>query len=215
MPPPSIPLNPKPTCSQPGCGLQFRTIELLRKHLVNVHRLNHPEHVYNCQTEQEFISWKEQYEADNLVNFNQRRKYKDVHGIEHITLRCNRCYKYGSSSSAAVKGRKYTVSLIMNVVCTCTLIVSHKMNEIEVHLFPTHYNHDLDISHKQHLKIPKAEKEVIVKRLNDGVPRARIIQDLRKEYSKIPKKDALPRHYSSAGRVYNYERGLKPVLTDQ
>ena len=59
----------KPTCSEPGCGKQFRTIVLLRNHLVNDHGLNHPELEFIFQTEEELLAWKQSYERDNIVFF--------------------------------------------------------------------------------------------------------------------------------------------------
>lgn len=202
-------VSSKPACSEPGCGLDFRTIELLRNHIVKVHGLHHPEEVITFQTDEGFNSWKDKYEAENLVNFRQYKKYPVKDGILRVIHRCNRCYKPGHCSLAEVKkGRKATGSLIMDVVCTCTFIVCYKENEIQVNLFPSHYNHDLGKSHKQYLKIPKAEKEELTKRLKAGVPRARVIQDIRDEYFVLPEEDAQPKHYASAHTIYNLSRDI-------
>ena len=56
----------KPTCSEPNCTLQFRTIDLLRKHLANDHGLDHPEKVFTLETQEELLSWVEQYETKKL-----------------------------------------------------------------------------------------------------------------------------------------------------
>ena len=94
----------------------------------------------------------------------------------------------------------------MDVICTCTLIVIFKDAEIKVTLFPTHYNHDLGKSHKQHLKIPKAHKKEITNKLKDGVPRHRIVQDIRDEFLSIPEEAAEPKHFASSYNIYNIGR---------
>ena len=62
-------MGPKPTCNEPGCTLQFRTVEYLRNHLNKDHGLDHPESVFTFQTKEEYDSWKVSYEADHFVNF--------------------------------------------------------------------------------------------------------------------------------------------------
>ena len=130
----------KPTCSEDSCTLQYRTIDLLRKHLVQVHGKDHPEYVYTFQTEEEFNSWKDSYEAENLVNFRRVKQYTNKNCI----FRCNRCYNSRFRARGVItRGEKASGSIMMDVVCTCTLMVFFKHNEIKVTLFPTHYNHDL------------------------------------------------------------------------
>ena len=92
-----------------------------------------------------------------------------------MTHRCNRCYKAGVAPRKEVtKGRKVFGSVMMDVVCTCTFVVSRmaNLNEIKVKLYPAHYNHDLGKLHKKHLKLPKVVKEEISGQLKAGVPRA-------------------------------------------
>ena len=66
----------KPTCSEPNCTLQFRTIDLLRKHLANDHGLDHPEKVFTLETQEELLSWVEQYETKTFVNFRAANPYQ-------------------------------------------------------------------------------------------------------------------------------------------
>ena len=81
-------------------------------------------------------------------------------------------------------------------------------NEIKVKLFPSHYNHDLGKSHKQFLSMSKSERLQIEEQLEIGVPRHRIVQNIRDEYYPIPEQDALPKHFASADTIYNIGRKI-------
>ena len=204
---------PKPTCNEPGCTLQFRTVEYLRNHLNKDHGLDHPESVITFQTKEEYDLWKVSYEADNFVNFRHvKKKNSDKNGTPYQTFCCNRCYRSGVSPRTEVqsgqKAMKATGSVMMNVFCTCRFTVFFKENEIMVKLFPTHYNHDLSNKHKQHLKLSKPVKDTILNKLKEGVPRSRVIQGYRDEYFVLPEEDARPEHFASADTIYNIWRTI-------
>ena len=157
----------KPTCSEPGCGKQFRTILLLRNHLVNDHGLNHPELEFIFQTEEELLAWKQSYESDNFVFSRRGRRVYEKDGHHHITFNCNRCYKAGHS---ALSGKRRAIgSVIMDVFCTCLFVAYYMENEIKVKLFSSHYNHDLVKSHKQFLSMSKSERLQIEEQLEIGI----------------------------------------------
>lgn len=199
----------KPRCGENGCGKDFTKVELLRKHLQHSHGLDHPEKVFYFSTEDEFKSWKSEYQESNFVDFVvQKASYQTRLG-NTTSYRCSRSYVRPTSKSDGDRDIKYTGSKKMDVVCTCSLFVTVLKNkQIYVRLYPTHYNHNLDKAHKQYLKIPESDEKIFTEKLQAGVPKARIIQDINDDYLHTTEDQAKVRHFVQSWTIRNLQQKL-------
>ena len=87
--------------------------------------------------------------------------------------------------------------------CTCGFVVIHKAHVTTVKLFPEHYNHILDDTHKQLISNHKKEKAKLIQRLESGAPRAIILREIRDDYMKRKdSEEAKVIHFTSYDNLY-------------
>ena len=188
-------------CSEPNCSYTFQNIGLLRNHLKDVHHQDHPTIHETFANKDEFESWKSTYEGENDVRFIFRTYTGKVVRTEYFF--CNRSKITRPSQSKNKREKKVNGSVRMEKHCTCGFVVTHKAHVITVRLFPEHYNHILDDSHKQLLSLPNKEKGKLIKRLESGAPRAIILREIRDEYMKTKDtEDAKVIHFTSYDNLY-------------
>ena len=187
-------------CREHNCSAKFHKHLDFRAHLINEHNLEHGEISFDFLSEEEFNLWLFEYEEHNFVKFVKRSSYCSKSNVETRYLRCNRD---GHQTSVSKKLSKETGSRKLNDNCTAgwlTIVITD--GKYHVTLYPTHYNHDIDISHKQHLPLPQSVKNDIIKRIRNDVPLPVILLDLKEDLDTIPDEQTKVFHYSSYDNLY-------------
>ena len=186
-------------CREHNCSASFEKLVDFRVHLINEHNLEHGQISFEFSSEEEFKLWQSEYEENNFVKFVRRSSYKSKNKVETRYLRCNRD---GHASCVSKKVSKETGSRKLNDNCTAGLTIVISDGKYNVTLYPAHYNHEIDISHKQHLPIPQSAKNDIIKKIEQGVPLPVILLDLKEDLDRIPDDQTKVIHYSSYNDLY-------------
>ena len=106
-------------CNEPNCSAVFHHIKSLRNHLVLVHKQTHYEETFDFNSEEEYNSWKTDYEIQHSVRF----VFKYINNSKDVKyFFCNRSGHY---TSKRAKKQLSLNAMKINDNCTCTLKVTH------------------------------------------------------------------------------------------
>ena len=129
-------------------------------------------------------------------------------------LRCHRSKVCGAIVAPMSEGdtrereEQFTGLSKINDVCTCGLVVTYHESQVEVRLYPRHYNHEIDNNHKVYLPLPKSVIEEITNKFKNGVSIEVILRQTCIEFSnKTREEDSEVREVRNRNMtLYNLKR---------
>ena len=191
-------------CNETNCFAEFKLINQLRKHLKSEHNLMHYKEKFEFNSEENFLSWKSEYQIKHLVSFIFKDRQRDS---EYYC--CNRSGHYTSTCDEKIElntvkrqpPQRKTIKIGDN--CTCTLVVKRNDSKIYVKVNPVHYNHSLDDKHLKKLPISKPDIKNIITKLEYGVSTSVIRKQIFDEANHLPPEDLRPVHFVSRQNLHH------------
>ena len=191
-------------CNETGCKRKFTQIQYLRNHLISDHNQFHePEQVIDFDSESEYDVFIAELHKQSVCFASSSTKHRNGREIKYLL--CNRSGKSRIPTTTQIPKENYRK---MGKHCTCTLTVTRKNGHITAKYFATHYNHELDKSHRIRMPISKSDREEVVTRLQMGVPGPKIRADFATEGRKLPKNETRTIHYVDRHGYNNIKRGI-------
>ncbi|XP_018017669.1 uncharacterized protein LOC108674245 [Hyalella azteca] len=166
----------KVRCQEMGCDFKCFQLSQLREHLSQCHGHSFTEIVIEFENSAKFDNFLKKFERENNVefcintaNFNQKSKV--------VYYRCNRSGFYRVSKQTVQRRTKNQGSCKIEGHCTAYVKTKELFatGRVMMHLCNSHYGHDLQLVH---LRVPKADKQIISSKLNTGMNFSEIIEDV-------------------------------------
>ncbi|KAJ8932895.1 hypothetical protein NQ314_014376 [Rhamnusium bicolor] len=171
-------------CEEPSCNSSFYRNQGLIDHLLMCHNIEVESETRQFKTLQDFQEWKGDIEKATICNYVRLRgkKTSASSGRQTFYYNCNRtgklpCSKKGENKVANKKLPKFQGSCKLNKSCISYIkLVKENGKEIVAVWQKTHYGHENEI---QHIRLSRADRNAVASKLAAGVPKARILGEIR------------------------------------
>ncbi|CAH3198945.1 unnamed protein product [Porites evermanni] len=212
-------LNSNNVTSQKGkclcneCDRQFYRIKDLREHLSSSHGFIFKTDAIHLQNVKEFESWKaevEENEGCSFVKVTGSKKHLST-GQKVEYFQCNRGGSYRPRRSGK-RRQKSQGSCKIEKNCTSSMLLKYEDDgTITVDVCYTHYGHEIEL---QHVWLSKTKRQELAAKMQQGVPRDRILNDIREG---VTEDQFLREHLVEKKDLFNIQRafGLKDYQRHQ
>ncbi|XP_057667909.1 uncharacterized protein LOC130900922 [Diorhabda carinulata] len=186
-----------------GCEISFKYNQDLIYHLKVVHGIDMEFVELIFSTFEEFKTWLETEEIMYGVQYARLTGWKKSFKHEKLYYDCARSGKQQTNKDKP-KIRRGRKSFKLNRNCTSKIIITKHLNPDLYHVgyYRTHYGHSLDDTNK---RIPKQQREEVVRSLKRGLSPTRILE-LEAE------RDSLHRKKLKRRDINNIKRSLKQQI---
>lgn len=204
-------------CLEPGCDFRCQRLPQLRAHLSKEHKQRHDATKLNFNSKSDFEEWLNKIQKDKKCTYMRRRGWQvNKNGSKTACFYCHRGGSY--TSKAKLKKTKKQGSCKTGIECTSSMKVvfwyfnkppqtanvddeDHLISNVTVEAFLQHYGHNIDL---EHVRISKTEKEIIVNRLNSGLSRNKVLDEIRETLDNSDEPSRL--HLISMQDIYNIQK---------
>lgn len=157
------------------CPTQHPSSAMYRKHLEIHHMISVEFEELSFESKQEFQEWKERVEKQTTSQFIKSRGEKKAKNVKTY-YSCNRSGIYVSKAKTQ-KALKKQGSRKINGRCPASINVTiDELDTHEVKYYKTHVGHDFEV---EHLDLSDKDREYIAEKLNAGIPKRDLIEELR------------------------------------
>ncbi|KAE9543908.1 hypothetical protein AGLY_001886 [Aphis glycines] len=184
-------------CLEKGCTCKFYDKKLFISHLKYDHCIDFDVHRLKFNSEDEFLTWKEDFEQEN------NSRYVLVNGCRTLLYGKKLSYYFCNRSTYFTNKSKGITPNKVKGLCTATIKeIKNKDDFIEVLLCATHYGHDIST---EDMKMTKCERGEITECIKQGNHLYFVINTARAKVS-----DSLGRVHNLLNRkdINNIERKL-------